>query len=611
MVSYAISYVDTRGDKCLNTFLISALHGYGYPVLWIIVFVAAVGAPISGNLLLYAAGAFAAFGDFNVFILFFVAISAAVLGDNLGYFIGWKIGPPLLLWLEQQKRFRFISPRSLERGRAFFRRRAAWAIFITRFLILVLGGPVNWLAGIERYDYRRFLFWDIVGQIFGAIIPLVIGYTFAESWSEAESIFGAFSGLLLAFIAVLIVSIWFLRKVRTQRNNRKVKALKDDTQKDDTQDEAEKDPPQPVTKPTILILIAHLGGGHLNLAQALNNALEERYHVVIVDPQSKMAEHTYTFLSRRFMALLDWQFICTDNAIAAKWLQRILTLLNRKHILHVLEQVQPQLIITTHAMVSYVAARANEQREVPVPLIFQLTDLERVHMTWFVEKHATAYLAPTREIFAQAREQNITQERLYLTGRPIRRQFIEADGTEKAATLTSLGFDPAGFTIFLQGGAKGSASVDQLIKNIQATGIRVQIILAAGNNKKMIERYTGNELIRVIPFTENIAPYMVAADIIVGKAGASFISEAFMLEKPFLVTTIIPSQEAPSLHFIERYNLGWTCLTAAAQRELFVKIANNSDMIAEKVRSIRTYKEWNMQVYQEVGPIIDHLLTES
>jgi processive 1,2-diacylglycerol beta-glucosyltransferase len=259
-------------------------------------------------------------------------------------------------------------------------------------------------------------------------------------------------------------------------------------------------------------------------------------------------------------------------------------------------------------MVSYVAARANEQRKVPVPLIFQLTDLERVHMTWFVERHAAAYLAPTREIFAQALEQNIAQERLHLTGRPIRRQFIEADSAEKVAMLTSLGFDPAGFTIFLQGGAKGSASVDRLIKNIQTIGGHVQIILAAGNNKRMIERYADDELIRVIPFTENIAPYMIAADVIVGKAGASFISEAFMLEKPFIVTTIIPSQEAPSLQFIERYNLGWICLNATTQRELLVKITNNSDMIAEKVRSIRAYKDWNMQVYQEVGPVIDSLL---
>jgi membrane-associated protein len=603
MVSYYIHDTDTRGDNWLNTFLISVLHGYGYPALWFIVFIAAIGAPISGNLLLYAAGAFAAFGDFNIVIVFFVSVSAAVMGDNVGYFIGWKVGQPLLLWLERQRRWRFISPQSLARGRAFFRRRAGWAIFLTRFLIVVLGGPVNWLAGIEHYNYQRFLFWDIAGQVLGAIIPLAIGYSFAESWSEAESIFGALSGFLLAFLAALVVFIWFLRKVRAYKKQERAKLAQGDER------EQQEESAQLAARPTILILIARCGGGHLNLAQALSDALAAHYRVVIIDPQSKMVERLYSFLSRRWMALLNWQFTCTDNALTALWLQRLLALLNRERIVRILEQIRPQLIITTHAMVSYAAARANESQQTPVPLVFQLTDLECVHMTWFVERHATAYLAPTREIFAQAQAQGIAQEHLYLTGRPIRRQFLEADSAGREATLASLGFEAAKFTIFLQGGAKGSAHVDRMIKNIQATGMQVQIILAAGNNKRMMVRYADHKLIRVIPFTEHIVPYMVAADIIVGKAGASFISEAFMLEKPFLVTSIIPAQEAPSLRFIERYNLGWVCLTAEAQQELLVKVANNTDMIAEKVRSIRAYKEWNMQVYQEVGPLIGRLLS--
>ena len=76
----------------MNALIIGALQQYGYPALWLIVFVAAVGVPVSGSLLLFAAGAFAALGDLNIFILFPVALSAAVMGDNLGYFIGRRVG---------------------------------------------------------------------------------------------------------------------------------------------------------------------------------------------------------------------------------------------------------------------------------------------------------------------------------------------------------------------------------------------------------------------------------------------------------------------------------------------------------------------------------------
>ena len=210
----------------MNAFFIDVLQLYGYPALWLIVFVAAAGAPISGSLLLFAAGAFASLGDFNIFMLFPIALSAAVMGDNLGYFIGRRVGMPLVGWLERQKRFRFITPQALERGRAYFRRRAAWTVFITRFLIVVLGGPVNLVAGLEQYPYHNFLFWDISGQILGAIIPLGLGFVFAKSWEEVAGIFGALSSLFLALLVVMILLAVLMRKMRQRRRARSVSIIK-------------------------------------------------------------------------------------------------------------------------------------------------------------------------------------------------------------------------------------------------------------------------------------------------------------------------------------------------------------------------------------------------
>lgn len=363
------------------------------------------------------------------------------------------------------------------------------------------------------------------------------------------------------------------------------------------------------SRPTILILTTHTGGGHLNLAQSLKDMLETHYNFIIVNPQPDAVDRYYTSASRHFIKLLDWQFTYTDNEIASLCLQRIVTLFDSKRILSVIKHVQPQLIFTTHALLSYAVARVNEQSQKRVPLVFQLTDLGRLHMTWFSEKHADAYLAPTGEIFVQALEQGIDKDRLHLTGRPVRRQFLEASASEKEETLVTLGLDPTVFTIFLQGGAKGSAGVDRATESILAMGVPAQIILAVGNNKSIASRYVGIEQVRVLPFTGIIAPYMAAADVIAGKAGASFITEAFMLEKPFLATVFIPGQETPNLQFIERHNLGWVCLETSAQIELIAKIISNPGMITEKEESILAYKVSNMQANQHIGPIIDRLLS--
>lgn len=362
------------------------------------------------------------------------------------------------------------------------------------------------------------------------------------------------------------------------------------------------------SRPTILILTTHTGGGHLNLAQSLKGILDSHYDVVIANPQSDSVARNYTLAMRHYKKLLEWQFIISDNALIAFCVQQVVKLLDHGRIFKVIQDTQPQLIITTHALLSYACARANARVREHIPLVFQLTDLGRLHKTWFIEKHADAYLAPTNEIFAQALKQGITQDRLYLTGRPVRQQFVATNVYRKGEMLASLDFDPTAFTIFLQGGGAGSGGSDQTIEAVLSLEVPVQIILAAGNNDAMVSRYKGNDKVRVLPFTESIAPYMAASDVIAGKAGASFITEAFMLEKPFIATACISGQETPNLLFIQQHNLGWVCLNVRTQKELISRLALNPALLKEKKRSICAYKTWNMQANQHIVPVIDQLL---
>ena len=128
-------------------------------------------------------------------------------------------------------------------------------------------------------------------------------------------------------------------------------------------------------KPTILILTTDTGGGHLNLAQSLQGLLETRYDVVIANPQSAQVASFYAAVSRHFLPFLHWQYRFTDYEFASLWLQRVLTAFGRRRLPDMIEQIQPQLIVTTHAMLAYATARANERLRKRVPLVFQLTDL--------------------------------------------------------------------------------------------------------------------------------------------------------------------------------------------------------------------------------------------
>ena len=202
--------------------LIDWLQQYGYPALWLFVFIAAVGIPLPTSLVLLASGAFAALGDFNIIVLGIITVTASTCGDNVGYFIGRRWGSKVLLWLQQPHRWRLIPQRNLVRAQAYFQRRGGWAVFLTRFLFSALGGVTNLLAGAELYAYRRFLFADITGEATGAAIALLLGYLFGASWEAVGDILGAISLLAFALLAVLFLVYSMIKLAQQSRVPQKV-----------------------------------------------------------------------------------------------------------------------------------------------------------------------------------------------------------------------------------------------------------------------------------------------------------------------------------------------------------------------------------------------------
>ena len=209
------------------TALLNIIQDYGYPALWVSIFIAAVGLPLPIALMLLAAGAFAALGDFNIVLLTLVSTSAFVAGDNLGYAIGRLWGSKGAEWLEHSKLGkRFLKPDSVARSRLYFKKRGGWAIFFSRFLVTALGGVINLLAGTELYPYRYFLLIDIAGEALGALIPLLLGFAFGASWEAVGDILGTFSLLVLGLLIVIYLFICLLRYARGEQKARANAAYK-------------------------------------------------------------------------------------------------------------------------------------------------------------------------------------------------------------------------------------------------------------------------------------------------------------------------------------------------------------------------------------------------
>lgn len=361
------------------------------------------------------------------------------------------------------------------------------------------------------------------------------------------------------------------------------------------------------SQPKILILTSRTGGGHISLAQALNDQLADKYALEITDPQSHLVHLHYCLVSRYALWLWAAEFRWNDTPRRALMIHRIFTPFVAKRLAEVLDRVHPDCIITTYPFLTYEVTRVLRYLGMRIPLALLFADPNGVHATWLTERRAVV-LAPTRETYAQALAVGFNPAHVHLVGWPVRAQFHRADGAGRQETLAAWGLDPECFTIFLQGGGEGAARFARTVEHVLATRARLQVILAAGTNQTLLTRFTGVPRVHALPFVNDIAPMMAAADVVMGKAGPNVLFESVALGKPFIATTYIPGQEQANLEFICRHKLGWVALRPYQQQSLLEKLVDGHSALRERRSSVACYRDWNASAYQHLVPLIEQLV---
>ena len=162
------------------------------------------GLPLPGETALIACAVLASQGALSIVAVIAIAISAAIIGDNLGYWTAREGGRALLY---RYRPTRHYAEQYLPRGERFFAKHGGKAVFFGRF-VAVLRFTVAWTAGLSRMNGGRFFAFNAAGGIVWATLVGLIAYYLGNAAAKAIETYGLYAAggaLVFAAIGYLIV----------------------------------------------------------------------------------------------------------------------------------------------------------------------------------------------------------------------------------------------------------------------------------------------------------------------------------------------------------------------------------------------------------------------
>jgi membrane protein DedA with SNARE-associated domain len=173
--------------------ILSLIAQYGYLLVFFGVMLESVGIPLPGETILIAAGVMVQQGHLDLGDAILFGILGAVIGDQLGYWVGREGGRPFVL---RWGRYALVTPERLARAERFFARHGGKAVFLARFVtgLRAFGALV---AGISRMQWRTFFFYNALGGAVWATAAVMAGYFLGGSVDLVEQWAGRANLLLL------------------------------------------------------------------------------------------------------------------------------------------------------------------------------------------------------------------------------------------------------------------------------------------------------------------------------------------------------------------------------------------------------------------------------
>jgi membrane protein DedA with SNARE-associated domain len=191
-------------------FSVSSGLGYLLPAL---IGLESMGIPSPGETALVAAAVLASQGKLNIVLVIVIASASAIVGDNIGYFLGRHLGRDVL---ESKGPFHERRAKVIALGDRYFKKHGAKTVFIGRWIALIRFATA-WLAGINEMRFLTFFLWNAAGGITWATTYGLVGYYGGNAVAHVLERVGIIAAVVLAVAAVGGFIYYEVRKRRGEK----------------------------------------------------------------------------------------------------------------------------------------------------------------------------------------------------------------------------------------------------------------------------------------------------------------------------------------------------------------------------------------------------------
>ena len=210
--NFIIDFV-SKPDQVLLS-IIDKYNNWVYVFLFAIVFaetgliVASFLMPfLPGDALIFTIGLMAQEEYLNIWIVIPLLMFAAILGDNVNYYVGKRFGD----YIMNSEKDRFIKKSHVEKAKAFFDKNGKNSIIIARF-VPVVRTIVPFLCGSTKVKYSTFLIFSIIGAFLWVGVIGLLGYNLGRIQWVKDNLELMIWGIIILANVPLLKQIFFSKK---------------------------------------------------------------------------------------------------------------------------------------------------------------------------------------------------------------------------------------------------------------------------------------------------------------------------------------------------------------------------------------------------------------